>query len=205
MTPATRPFRLLARYTAWADERLYAALAQAPADVVTAPRPGRPAGLAGTLGHMQVVDRIWQAHLQGRAHGFTTRTLEPLPPLSALHAAQHALDQWYIGFADAQTETALAEVIDFRFVDGGAGSMARGDMLQHIVQQERVDDLIGAALQRNREEWMLRMRLMGPCPCKQSKRSIARFRSNPAGSGICGRSAALRHSPIAGLWAAHRA
>ena len=44
----------------------------------------------------------------------------------------------------------------------------------------------GIALERNRDEWMLRMRRMGSCPCKQPERSIARFRSNPSGSGFAG-------------------
>ena len=63
----------------------------------------------------------------------------------------------------------------------------------------------GIALERNRDEWMLRMRRMGSCPCKQPGRPIARFHSNPSGRGLCGRSAALRHLPIAELLAAHRA
>ena len=70
---------------------------------------------------------------------------------------------------------------------------------------ERIGDLAGAALERNRDEWMLRMRRMGSCPCKQLERPIARFRSNPEGSGLCGRYAALRLLWIAGLSTAHRA
>ena len=57
----------------------------------------------------------------------------------------------------------------------------------------------------NRDEWMLRMRRMGSCPCKQPGRPIARFHSNPSGKCLAGRSAALRRLPIAGLLAAHRA
>ena len=63
----------------------------------------------------------------------------------------------------------------------------------------------GIALERNRDEWMLRMRRMGSCPCKQPGRPIARFRSNPSGSGLCVWSSALRRLPIAELLAAHRA
>jgi len=70
---------------------------------------------------------------------------------------------------------------------------------------ERVYDLFGAALERNREEWMLRLRRMGSCPCKQPGRPIARFHSNPSGRCLAGLSAALRRLPIAGLLAAHRA
>ena len=61
------------------------------------------------------------------------------------------------------------------------------------------------ALECNRNEWMLRMRCMGSCPCKQPGRPIARFHSNPSGKCLAGQSAALRRLPIAELLAAHRA
>jgi len=61
------------------------------------------------------------------------------------------------------------------------------------------------ALECNRDEWMLRMRRMGSCPCKQPERPIARFHSNPAGKCLAGRSAALRRLLIAVLSTAHRA
>ncbi|OGA87261.1 MAG: hypothetical protein A2Z90_04340 [Burkholderiales bacterium GWA2_64_37] len=61
------------------------------------------------------------------------------------------------------------------------------------------------ALECNREEWMLRMRRMGSCPCKQPGLPIARFHSNPSGKCLAGLSAALRRLPIAALLAAHRA
>ena len=49
----------------------------------------------------------------------------------------------------------------------------------------------------NRDEWALRMRRMGSCPCKQPGRPIARFHSNPSGKGLAGRSALLHRLPIA--------
>ena len=61
------------------------------------------------------------------------------------------------------------------------------------------------ALECNRDEWKLRLRSMGSCPCKQPGRPIARFHANPAGKCLAGRSAALRRLPIAKLLAAHRA
>jgi hypothetical protein len=45
----------------------------------------------------------------------------------------------------------------------------------------------------------------GPVVRMNVLRTCSRFRSNPAGSGLCGRSAALRRLPIAGRMAAHRA
>jgi len=74
-----------------------------------------------------------------------------------------------------------------------------------LESEERDYDLAWVALKRNRDEWVARMRRMGSCPCKQSGHLIARFRSNPSGSGLFGRSAALRHLSIAELSTAHRA
>ena len=70
---------------------------------------------------------------------------------------------------------------------------------------EPVYGLSGVALERNRDEWMLRVRRMGSRPCKQPGRPIARFRPNPPGKCLVGRSAALRRLLIAGLSTAHRA
>ena len=61
------------------------------------------------------------------------------------------------------------------------------------------------ALECNRDEWMLRMRRMGSCPCKQPRLPIARFHSNPSGKCLAGRSAVLRRLLIAKLSTAHRA
>ena len=66
-----RSLRLLTRYTAWANDRLFAALDQLPPGEVTAPRATSFGNMLRTLNHAYVVDLIWQAHLQGRPHGFT--------------------------------------------------------------------------------------------------------------------------------------
>jgi len=131
-----RNIRMLTRYTAWADERLYAALAAVPGELLTAPRPGRADGMRGTLGHIYVVDTIWQAHLEGRAHGRTSLRPEQPMNFAELHAAQAVIDRWYIECADAQDPDSLAQVVDFTFVGGGAGAMRCGDMLLHVVNHK---------------------------------------------------------------------
>lgn len=127
-----RDIRMLMRYTAWANARLYDTLEAAQSIIIQEPRPGRPAGLISTLAHMYVVDRIWRGHLEGRVHGFRTRNLDPSPPLGELRQTQMAEDQWYISFVDLQSEETLSQVVDFKFVDGGPGSLSRGDMLLHV-------------------------------------------------------------------------
>lgn len=134
---ALRNIEMLARYTQWANERLYGALATLEEPVLQAPHPGgRPGGMAGVLGHMLVVDRIWKGHLQGQDHGFTSRTLEHSPACAQLAAMQAEEDGWYQRYAQAQTEETLAGKIDFRFVDGGAGCMRRGDILLHVINHK---------------------------------------------------------------------
>ena len=78
-------------------------------------------------------------------------------------------------------------------------------IIDEVDLQNLFEAFSGIALECNRDEWMLRMRRMGSCPCKQPGRPIARFHSNPSGKCLAGRSAALRRLPIAELLAAHRA
>ncbi len=134
--PASRDIRMLMRYKAWANARLYAALAEVPESIIETSRPGRTAGMMGTLAHIHVVDLIWRAHLEGTQHEFKTRNLDHPPPLPELRTAQASLDHWYIHYADTAPESRLDEVVDFHFVDGGAGSLSRADMLLHVVNHK---------------------------------------------------------------------
>jgi uncharacterized damage-inducible protein DinB len=131
-----RNIKMLTRYTLWANKLLYAALQKAPVALLYEARPGRPSGLVGTLGHAYVVDLIWRAHLKGTSHGFKSRNLNEPMSLEALAAAQIRTDEWYVSHADAQTDSTLDEVVNFKFVDGGAGALSRGDILLHIVNHK---------------------------------------------------------------------
>jgi len=131
-----RSLRMLTRYTAWANDRLFTALEQLPPGEVTAPRPTSFGNMIRTLNHAYVVDLIWQAHLQGRPHGFTSRNTDATPTLAQLRGQQQALDDWYIGYAEGLTGEMPGEVVHFKFVDGGEGAMTRGDMLLHVVNHK---------------------------------------------------------------------
>lgn len=135
MTAATQ-IRRLTRYTAWANARLFQAVADLPEGAATASRPTLFGNMVHTLNHSYTVDRIWQAHLEGRSHGLTALNTKETPPLQELRAAQAAMDQWYIQYADELPEAAHDEIVSFRFVDGGPGAMTRGDILLHIVNHK---------------------------------------------------------------------
>src|SRR5579864_9077904 len=131
--PALRNIRLLARYSAWANSLLYTSLGELPETELTSPRPIVFGNLVRTLNHVHTIDLVWQAHLEDRRHGFTTRTPDVALSFSDLRIAQATLDTWYIRYAEEMSDRVAEEIVDFTFIGGGEGSMTRGDILLHVV------------------------------------------------------------------------
>jgi len=130
-----RNLRMLARYTQWADTKLFAALRALPEG--TPAEAGRGFGsMISTLNHSLVVDEIWRAHMEAKSHGHSSRNTAILPTLEELEQKQSAMDTWFIEYADALTEAQAEEMIHFKFVDGGPGEMTRGDMLLHVINHK---------------------------------------------------------------------
>lgn len=123
----------LARYKSWADDLTLSAVAALPAGEAARERPTLFKSIIGTLNHSYVVDLIWQAHLEGRQHGFTARNVVPYPELEALTAAQRRANDWLLAWSEAQSPASLREAASFRMVSGEQGTMTRGEILLHIV------------------------------------------------------------------------
>ena len=123
----------LARYKSWADHLTLSAVAALPPGEAARERPTLFKSIIGTLNHSYIVDLIWQAHLEGREHGFTARNLLPYPELEPLIEAQREANDWLVGWVAAQSELSLREAVTFRLVSGEAGSMTRAEILLHIV------------------------------------------------------------------------
>lgn len=124
---------MLARYNQWANRRIFDAVAALPEGESTKPRATLFRNMVHTLSHNYVIDRIFQAHLEGREHGYAARNTPEPPTLEELWRAQQDVDAWYVAWADAIGEAALDETVRFTFVGGGDGAMTRGQMLLHIV------------------------------------------------------------------------
>ena len=84
------------------------------------------------LNHQFVVDRIFAAHLSGRAHGYAATNTPETPTLDDLAAAVAESDRWYVDYAASLAPEALSERIAFTFTDGRNGSMSREEMLVHV-------------------------------------------------------------------------
>src|SRR5436190_17022723 len=119
--------RMLTRYNAWANKLIFDAVAALPGDEATKERKTLFKNMVYTLNHNYVIDLIWQAHLEGREHGFTARNTKDEPPLAELWAKQQEIDRWYEGFFEKLPETALNEEINFVLVGGSRQDDARPD------------------------------------------------------------------------------
>jgi len=127
---------MLTRYTAWANARLFTVLGSLPNGEATTKRATGFGNMVNTLNHAYVVDLIWKGHLEERPHGFTSRNTETEPTLHVLCTAQAQVDQWYINYSDGLSDEAHEEVVHFEFVDGGSGTMTRGNILLHVVNHK---------------------------------------------------------------------
>jgi uncharacterized damage-inducible protein DinB len=122
----------LMRYKAWANDLVFAAAAKLPEPELTAPRKIVFGNMLRTLNHVHAMDEVWRAHLEGRPHGYATRNPEACPPLAALSEAQRATDAWFVRYAHGLSSEGEGEVVHFRFIGGGPGSMTRRDILLHV-------------------------------------------------------------------------
>ena len=129
----TKTARMLTRYNAWANKVTFDAVAALPEGEATKERPSLFRNMVHTLNHNYVIDLIWQAHLEGRDHGFSARNTKDHPPLTELWKKQQEVDGWYIRWSDAITDAKLDETIRFTLIGGNQGEMTRGEILLHIM------------------------------------------------------------------------
>lgn len=129
----TRTARMLARYNAWANQLIFDAVAALPEGEATKERQSLFKNMVHTLNHNYVIDLIWQAHLEGREHGYSARNTPLHPPLADLWREQQVIDDWYIGWSDRLTDAVLDERVSFTLIGGNPGVMSRGEILMHIV------------------------------------------------------------------------
>jgi uncharacterized damage-inducible protein DinB len=129
----TSAARTLARYNAWSNKVLFDAIAALPPGEASKERPTLFKTMIGTMNHLYVIDLIWQAHIEGRPHGFTRRDGVLHPALQDLRDAQQTLDAWYLDWSGAQSDADLDLPVNFTLTTGNKGVMTRGEILYHVV------------------------------------------------------------------------
>jgi uncharacterized damage-inducible protein DinB len=124
---------MLTRYNAWSNQLMFDAVAALPPGEAVKDRKSLFKNMVHTLNHNYVIDAIWQAHLEGRDHGYAARNTADYPPLAELKEKQAAIDAWYIAWANGLDDAALDTKISFTLIGGNAGTMTRFEILQHVV------------------------------------------------------------------------
>ena len=127
---------LLVRYKRWSDKVMFDAVAALPDGEAVKPRVSLFRNMAHTLNHIYVIDRIWQAHLEGRDHGYEARNTKDHPPLAELWRLQQEVNDWYVTWADAQSDASLAETVEYTLIGGNRGAMTRGEILLHVLMHD---------------------------------------------------------------------
>lgn len=125
--------RMLTRYNHWANKLIFDAVAELPQGEATRERQSLFRNMVHTLNHNTVIDLIWQAHLEGREHGFAARNTPEHPPLDELWRKQQAIDAWYIAWSGTLSQAALGEKVRFTLIGGNKGEMTRAEILLHVV------------------------------------------------------------------------
>ena len=116
-------------YKAWANVELFEALSRIDAEA----HLEQIRNAVRILNHVYVVDRIFECHLAGRAHGYSATNTEETPTVQALSAAVKELDAWYLDYVESLAPAAMAERLSFEFTDGDMGRMSREEILLHVV------------------------------------------------------------------------
>src|SRR5688500_11267370 len=108
-----RSARTLTRYNKWANDLMFEAIAKLPTDESTQARPTLFKNIVHTMNHNYVIDRIFQAHLEGREHGYPARNTADAPALEELRRDQREVDDWYVAWSDSISDNALDERVRF--------------------------------------------------------------------------------------------
>lgn len=127
---------MMARYKQWSDKVMFDAVAALPEGEAEKPRVSLFRNMVHTLNHIYVIDRIWQAHLEGRDHGYEARNTKDHPPLAELWRLQQEVDAWYVRWADAQSNASLGETVNYTLIGGNRGAMTRGEIMMHVVMHD---------------------------------------------------------------------
>ena len=107
-------FAMLARYNAWANQRLYDAAATLPDADYRADRGAFFGSVHGTLNHLLVADRVWMQRFTGE--GELPKSLDAIlyDNFPALRAARRAEDEAISRYVGGLNEADLAGSIRYR-------------------------------------------------------------------------------------------
>jgi uncharacterized damage-inducible protein DinB len=109
-------FRMFAGYNEWANERLYAAVAELADADYRADHGAYFGSVRGTLNHLLVGDRIWMRRITGKGEAPAQLDAILFEDLAALRAARAIEDHRIIIYVEGLTEQDLVRKIRYRTI-----------------------------------------------------------------------------------------
>ncbi|MCG8510400.1 MAG: DinB family protein [Rhodospirillales bacterium] len=124
--------RTLAAYGAWANERLYGAIAGLSDDDYRADRGAFFGSIHGTLNHILVADRLWMGRLVDDMPDIPTLDTILHDHFTDLRAARRAEDKRIADFVGSLPPARLDDVLSYRTMAGDANRTPIGLVLTHM-------------------------------------------------------------------------
>jgi uncharacterized damage-inducible protein DinB len=109
-------FLMFAHYNAWANGKLYDAVATLPAEVLHRDMGAFFGSLSATLNHVLTVDRLWLARLTGEGEAPDTLDQVAHEEFEELRAARDHEDARLVAFVERLAERDLDEMFRYRGV-----------------------------------------------------------------------------------------
>ncbi len=124
--------RRMARYNAWANRRIYDAVAALPPGEFEKERPAFFRSIKGTLNHLLVGDRIWLAFLTGAENKIARLDQILYDDLPSLRRAREAEDARLIAHVAPRSESDYAGTLRYRSVLGDQFETPMAVVFAHI-------------------------------------------------------------------------
>jgi uncharacterized damage-inducible protein DinB len=118
---------LMARFNAWANDRLYGCVAGLSEEAYRKDRKAYFGSIHNTLNHLLVVDRLWTCRLKGTDHGIKSLDQILYNDFDSLRAARQAEDQALVALVDGLSEEGLQSPVTYRRMIGEGTHTTRRD------------------------------------------------------------------------------
>lgn len=124
--------KLLFAYNAWANDRVFEALASVPEEDYRKDLKGSHGGIEGTLRHLVGAEKIWLSRWVGQPE---TTFLQPsdVPTLAAMKALWERIAHETVAFVGKMNDKKLQQVVTITNLEGKKFSHSYQQMFQHIV------------------------------------------------------------------------
>ncbi|MCE9648188.1 MAG: damage-inducible protein DinB [Parvibaculum sp.] len=145
--PQTGAVHTLTAYNAWENDGLYSVLETVPEARALEETPI----ILAVLNHAYAVSRIFQAHILGKSHPYTSANPEDQLSLEEIAPAARSADRWYVDYVRSAKESDLDKPVDIHFTNGDHARMSRCEMVLHVVNHSSYHrGNIGIILMKNR-------------------------------------------------------